>query len=522
MENKIIKVLSKYLKENDYIENNLGKFILEEQLGQGGTSIVRAVALDGKSKYAIKFLNENIKENESKAYLRFKQAYINILSIQQTGVVLPQIHFDTLKIDDNTIIPYSIMLKAQKTLKDIVIEREITFELFEYIFSELLQLLNIIHRFKVIHRDLKPENIFYFNKKLVLGDFDIAKFNDSEHIKFNETKNSERLANYQFSAPEQSNKNFDDIDERADLFAFGQILYWIVTKTILRGQESINLQKYDYRYEKYEDLIDNLLQDERENRLSNINEIKEFLKQKDNYKQEKKELKEAFKRLELFDEIIDKYAFGQLFMSFVKIDNKSLINEIMLDLSRGFEQTLLWWCQGTRSNQIKIMEKYKPIILTEKIIDKFLMNTKWILDCYEFSIKSIWIFKYGDVGGSAIIIETEPLSTFGIYNEKYDEEQVAIFNNSYIPLIHYENGWTEIKGKKIKIDCSCETRVRHYYNELFFISPQEGSLISGDNSNTELVLLDIYEKYKKGVPLNEDLLAPIKEFRRNYEIIKES
>ena len=142
------------------------------------------------------------------------------------------------------------MLKAEKTLKDIINENEMTFEIFENIFRNLLNIINVIHKCKIIHRDLKPENIFYFNKKLVLGDFDISKFNDIEHIKLHETKKGERLANYQFSAPEQSTMQFDEIDERADLFALGQILYWIITKITLRGQEKINLKKYDKRYSK--------------------------------------------------------------------------------------------------------------------------------------------------------------------------------------------------------------------------------------------------------------------------------
>ena len=299
---KLIEKLSNYLKKQKSVINTLGCFELEEQLGQGGTSIVRAASLNGNSNYAIKFLIENIKEKESRAYLRFKQSYINILSIQHTAVVLPQIHFDTLEIDEKTLIPYTIMLKAEKTLKDIINENEITFETFENIFKSLIKGINIIHKYKIIHRDLKPENIFYFDKKLVLGDFDIAKFNDIEHIKFHETKKGERLANFQFSAPEQSTMKFDEIDERADLFAFGQILYWIITKTTLRGQENINLKKYDSRYEKYEKLIDNLLQNEREKRLANVNEINDFLERKDKSSQEQKEISNSFKTLKLFEE----------------------------------------------------------------------------------------------------------------------------------------------------------------------------------------------------------------------------
>lgn len=101
--------LSNFLKKEKNIVNTLGSFELKKQLGQGGTSFVRAASLNGSTNYAIKFLIENIKEKESRAYLRFKQAYINILSIQHTGAVLPQIHFDILEIDEIYSLLFPLM-----------------------------------------------------------------------------------------------------------------------------------------------------------------------------------------------------------------------------------------------------------------------------------------------------------------------------------------------------------------------------------------------------------------------------
>lgn len=112
MDNEILKHLSKYLKSKPNIENILGRFKLGKQLGQGGTSFVREAVLEEKNIYAIKFLICNIKEKEPTEFLRFKQAYINLLSIQNTGVVLPQIHIDKLIINEEITLPYTIMQKA--------------------------------------------------------------------------------------------------------------------------------------------------------------------------------------------------------------------------------------------------------------------------------------------------------------------------------------------------------------------------------------------------------------------------
>jgi len=109
-------------------------------------------------------------------------------------------------------------------LKQYKSENSIHFELFEKIFVSLLNCIAKIHEHKIIHRDLKPENIFIVDGKLVLGDFDIAYFDDVEGVKLIKTKPSDRLANYLFSAPEQSEKTYDQITQSADLYAFGALI----------------------------------------------------------------------------------------------------------------------------------------------------------------------------------------------------------------------------------------------------------------------------------------------------------
>lgn len=303
----MISKLSKFIKTHKYISNALGMFEIKEQLGQGGTSIVRRAIFEDDHEFAIKFLLENIAETHPKAYKRFKQAHINILSIQHTGAILPQIHLDHLAIDDSTTIPYIIMLKADKTLKDLKNKNEVSFELFERLFESMMKLLKTIHDHGIIHRDLKPGNIFILEGKLVLGDFDIAKFDDTQYIKLHNTEKTERLANYYFSAPEQSEKSFDEITVAADLFAFGQILYWLITDKTLKGQSQINLISYNEKYNKYQGVISKLLQHKAKERFQNTTEIVEYLNNADKIRQEAIEREQQFKTLRLFDEIIDKY-----------------------------------------------------------------------------------------------------------------------------------------------------------------------------------------------------------------------
>ncbi len=58
--------LSQFLKRDKNIVNKLGCFELKEQLGQGGTSIVRSSSLNGNTNYAIKFFNWKYKRKRIK------------------------------------------------------------------------------------------------------------------------------------------------------------------------------------------------------------------------------------------------------------------------------------------------------------------------------------------------------------------------------------------------------------------------------------------------------------------------
>ena len=514
----MIKILSDFIKSHKYISNSLGKFEIKEQLGQGGTSIVRRAILDDKHEFAIKFLLENIHDEESSAYKRFKQAHINMLTIQNTGAILPQIHFDSLAIDDNTTIPYIVMLKAEKTLRELKNENEMSFELFEKLFKAIINLLKIIHNNGIIHRDLKPENIFILNRKLVIGDFDIAKFHDSDFVKLHDTKEKERLANYFFSAPEQSEKNFEEIKPSADLYAFGQILYWLVTNKTLRGQSSINLVEYDKRYRKYEDIINLLLQHESVKRFQSTDQVLQHLDKFDKTHQDSLEREKKFQALALFDDVINKYTPTVGWQSFKKIDNKQTINDLMNDLTTNTDKLSLWWSKGRQDNNIHYIEKDYGISYFDAIKERVRPSVKWILDGIEIDINTIWIYKYGDVGGSIIIIESKPMSSFGIFKNHYEVEEVALFNKRYVPRSHYDNGWTEYKGKRIKME-KAEIRVRYLHKDIFFVAPWAGSLIGNDQSDSEKVIQRIYNKYREGALLDEKLLEPLKSLLRKSEIV---
>lgn len=508
--NNIKQYISTYLKNNESLENVLGAFSIGEWLGEGGTSIVRNATLlssgtgSFKPKLAIKFLAENINKKESKAYKRFKQAHINLLLIQNLGHVLPQIHFDTIEISEEITIPYIILKKADKTLKEYKSENIIDFELFVKIFDSLLNSIEVIHKNGIIHRDLKPENIFILDGKLVIGDFDIASFNDADGIKLVQTQAGDRLANYLFSAPEQSEKNFDEITTSADWYAFGQILFWLVHNKTLRGQGRISFQELDKRLAKYETLVAKLLQQNPNDRPQSKGEIDALLKENDKAYQDYLYRMKREGSLHKFDDIIYKYMshLGMSGSEFQQFTDEQTINEIMSDLEKNQESLDLWFSQGYSDSSVKSIKRLNDPLC-------------WLLDVYELKLKSIWIYKhFKSFGGSFLILETDLMPASGVYTSVEKVEEVGLFDNKhFVTRQEYDTGWAFIDGTRVKTLGKIELRVRTLEPDIHFLAPHWGPIVE----NIEL-FAQVYKTYCKTNILDEQILLPLKKIRRPREV----
>ena len=490
---ELIKEINK-LKE---IENIYGIFKIQKgYLGEGGTSIVKEAEFENK-KYAIKFFTKNTfnKDNikvETTAFKRFKQAHFNLLSVVHSGAILPQLHFDIYDTGDIKI-PYVIMPKADFTLEQWRNENNITFEDFEKIFKNLLICIETIHKFGIIHRDIKPSNIFMLNKKYVIGDFDISKFDENIYCNLVKTEKGDRLANYHFSAPEQSNKD-GKVDSGSDWYAFGQVLYWLITKKTLRGQKDIKFDVYDIRYKKYESLVSKLLSEDQDDRFYSAEEIVDFLKSKEKLSAEQ--------ILFQFEGIIAKYTckHAQSQFAFEQYNKHADIQEIMDDISGVVDKFHLWWSQGYSDIEI---DKIKQLDKQEQI---------WLVHFDEIKIKSIWVFRYPySLGCSLFVIETEALKLVGVYPDAYswEVEQYAVYNGSKITAEEASAGWAEIDGKRVEVH-GAEYRIRHLKNDIYFIAPQYcGPLIRHDD-----IIDKIYQQYKILQNVDKKLLEPLKNIKK--------
>ena len=131
---------------------------------------------------------------------------------------------------------------------------------------QLCDILQVLHTHvpPVVHRDIKPENIIVRpDGSIVLIDFDIARA-----VKEGSSTDTVFFGTKGFAPPEQY--GFGQTDNRADIYAFGVLLRWLVTGNV-RANGNISIDPDLQR------IIDRCTAFAPEQRFSDIGEVKRAL-----------------------------------------------------------------------------------------------------------------------------------------------------------------------------------------------------------------------------------------------------
>lgn len=260
--------------EKKYIfETTFNKYTAKEIIGEGGSGRIFKVIDESDEWYAIKLLDP--KKAERDKVKRFRNEINFCLKCQHPNIVSVHDH-GVFKIN-RVSTPFYVMPLFHGSLRSLIDEEMLPEKVLFY-FDKILSGVEAAHLRNVIHRDIKPENILYDNEadNLLICDFGIAHFEEENLLTAVETRDRERLANFQYAAPEQRSRG-QQVDNRADIYSLGLILNEMFTKVVPAGSEYKTIKSLYKDFEYLDDLVSDMIRQSPDDRLESIESVKNTL-----------------------------------------------------------------------------------------------------------------------------------------------------------------------------------------------------------------------------------------------------
>lgn len=250
------------LKRGSLVKTAYDDYTLGEQVGTGGNGRVFSATNKSGENVAIKFVQRNISTEKLK---RFKNE-INFCERHQHKNIVQILDRGYVYLDDTDYVFY-VMPLYKSTLRERIVNG-IPHEQVMDIFIGIIEGLRYAHSCGAIHRDIKPENIMFADgsDEPILCDFGIAHFSEEDLITAVETKQKDRMANFQYAAPEQRAKGVP-ASAQTDIYAVALILNEMFTKEIPQATGYKKIGDVDASYKFLDDLFDKLYMQDPAQRL---------------------------------------------------------------------------------------------------------------------------------------------------------------------------------------------------------------------------------------------------------------
>lgn len=437
--------LSKYIKENRGIECTFGHIeidIKNNRLGQGGNGVVFSGLL-GKSEVAVKFLVNYTRKKLD----RFKAEYINVNMVREKMCnAVNYLHYETLKVG-SAEVPFIVMKKYNTSLKKQRDDmgHDVTWEDLLKLFENLCKAIKSLEQNSIIHRDLKPENILVDeNGNYIITDFGIAHFESERYPIKGLTKKNDRMANWEFSAPEQVSGG--KITSATDIYALGQILYWFCFGEINRGTGGKHLQEIfdEEKVAVLDKIIYKSISNQAENRYQSIQEIEEEFNcvQKKNV--------DVYVDMHLFSRAI-RSIFPEAYRNPFVTDNKVYIRNLINRINETKFNRELWYNTGLANGEFREI--------------KYLKNGSYLLCNREIIIDEIWALIDDSCYNDILILKISNPDYYVIDGKEYSA--IAIINNEIIePLEKIASGYYRFSDGHVESVSDLTVEERYTYKEM--------------------------------------------------------
>ena len=206
---------------------------VDKELGRGGNGVAfRCKDSRGNLIVAKIYIPPDNRDMDERSLARFERE-IKLSTTLRHPNVIRVIASGTLKIGAYTL-PFYTMPLAPKTLRDMMkpwadadgLDRLLR------LFLKAARGVVFLHSNEVVHRDLKPENVLIAEGGTPwIADLGIAHVNPLFVSGSLKTIEKEHLLNRDYYAPEQRFGSAINVDQRADIYALGCILYELLLDT---------------------------------------------------------------------------------------------------------------------------------------------------------------------------------------------------------------------------------------------------------------------------------------------------
>lgn len=193
------------------------------EIDQGGNGIVEEVWPGAEASHSVALKRLKDEDRQDIELVRRFQREVRILRSLDHPNIMPVIHAE-LESND----PWFTMPLASSSLAEEVRRGPLSAERIRDIFVTVLSALDYAHQRNVLHRDLKPHNILIMSDgQLLVSDFGLGRALDSKSLALTRTGQGRGTEGY--AAPEQWD-DFAHVDQRADIYALGALLYEMTTR----------------------------------------------------------------------------------------------------------------------------------------------------------------------------------------------------------------------------------------------------------------------------------------------------
>jgi serine/threonine protein kinase len=252
------------------LRTGIAEYAIGRVVGEGGAGIVYEAKRDDAVAVAIKVLKPATATRDK--LKRFRNELHFCLQNRDPALITVS-DFGELGTDEGPATFYA-MPYFPKTLRSLMKEGP-TPERAYFSTVKILDTTEAAHLQKVWHRDLKPENFLCdpTHDALVLADFGTAHFHQGLLATTVDTGPGSRLANFQYSAPEQRRVG-EPVDHRADLFALGLITNELFTGQVRQGAGYRRIADAAPAFAFLDDIVDLLVQQSPAARPATIDEVR--------------------------------------------------------------------------------------------------------------------------------------------------------------------------------------------------------------------------------------------------------